>query len=169
MAAINLFVKVINEHLSLITPILVMLIASLITIRYREIIRKRDKFESDYSKFKKAFSAAIDQLESRDTIVNIIILEGFPKHNMAKRDFIHHLHGLRKRRFLKKWKEYDEKYQEIKSLGIFGFGAAIAPSVEALNNCKSSQEVDTWEHDREIQLLKIIHELLAIAKKKIWF
>ena len=78
-----------------------------------------------------------------------------------------HLTGRRKRDFMQKWQEYEEKYYQVKNLGVLGMCMAIAPSVEELEKAKSSPHVmDQWELDRSKELHKIVHDLLQIAKKK---
>ncbi|MRR06534.1 MAG: hypothetical protein EG828_06245 [Deltaproteobacteria bacterium] len=78
-----------------------------------------------------------------------------------------HLNGRRKRDFMQKWQEYEEKYYQVKNLGVFGICAAIAPNVEELEKAKSSPYVmDQWELDRRKELHQIVHDLLQIAKKK---
>ncbi len=98
----------------------------------------------------------------------MLILDEFHKQDIAMKKFIFFLHGKRKSLFLSKWAEYENKYNEIKSLGLMGAIAAIAPDVEALTNA-TSNDAEIWENERKINIHKIITELLEISKIKKWF
>jgi len=125
-------------------------------------------FRSAYGIFRKAFSHTIQQLETGDTTLNLLILGDFLEHDLAMKDFIHNLRGFRKTRFLEKWEEYENKYYEIKNLGVLGFTTAIAPTIEELNNY-TPRDMERWEHNRSKELYKLIHDLLSISSKKCRF
>ena len=129
---------------------------------------RRDEYLKAYSIFSGFFIFIIQQLETGGTDLNPLLLSEFPKHDLAKRDFIQHLSSSRKTRFLHIWEQYEEKYTQVKELGIFGIVAAIAPNIESLNNVKSPADMDHWELDRKNELHKIIHGLLDVAQNKYW-
>lgn len=137
-----------------------------------EFQRRRDdrqEFRTAYAKFAETFSFYLQQLETGETTLNILIVSEFPKHDLARRDFIRHLNKSRQREFNHKWLQYEEKYYQVKNLGVFGICAAIAPNVTELEKAKCSPEImNKWEHDRSKELFKIVHDMLRIAEKKGW-
>lgn len=129
----------------------------------------RQEFRTAYAKFAERFSFFLQQLETGETSLNVLILSEFPKHDLARRDFIRLLSESRKKQFDYKWMQYEEKYYQLKELGVFGMCTAIAPSEFELGKAKCSPvEMDKWELDRRRELHKTIHELLKIAEKKGW-
>ncbi|BEH09083.1 MULTISPECIES: hypothetical protein [Geobacter] len=129
----------------------------------------RQEFRTAYAKFAETFSFYLQQLETGETTLNILIVSEFPKHDLARRDFIRYLQGSRKRKFHRKWLEYEEKYYQVKNLGVLGACVAIAPSTEDLEKAKCSPEMmEKWELDRRKELHRIIHGLLQIAEKQSW-
>lgn len=121
-------------------------------------------FRAASETFRKTFSHSLQQLETGDTTLNLLILGDFPIHDIAMKDFIHNLHGVRKRKFLTKWSEYRHKYYEIKNLGTAGFVAAIAPSTADLQKCTPA-DMEKWELDRTRALYTLICDLKEIASK----
>jgi hypothetical protein len=89
------------------------------------------------------------------------------------KDFIHHLHGMRKRRFIAQWMEYQVTHYKMKKLGFAGAIAAIAPSTVNINNLNSPDEMAAemfrWDSDRRNRLKRVIFAFLAVAKKDSWF
>jgi hypothetical protein len=129
----------------------------------------RQEFRTAYAKFTESFSFYLQQLETGETTLNVLILSEFPKHDLARRDFIRLLSKSRKKQFDLKWKQYEEKYYQIKNLGVLGMCTAIAPSEFELERAKCTPgDMEKWELDRRRELHKIIHELLKIAEKKGW-
>jgi len=129
----------------------------------------RQEFRTAYAKFAETFSFYLQQLETGETTLNILILSEFSKHDLARRDFIRRLRGSRKRKFHHKWLEYEEKYYQVKTLGPLGMCVAIAPDTEKLEKAKCSPEVmEMWELDRRKELHKITHDLLQLAEKQSW-
>lgn len=107
-------------------------------------------------------------MEDNGTSLNYILLTEFKGHLAAKNIFIRNLKGKRLERFNQKWAQYEEQYQEVNGLGVFGVGAAIAPNLEALHGA-GPDDPKKWEADRKQKIHSIITELLEIAKIKIWF
>jgi len=129
----------------------------------------RQEFRTAYAKFAETFSFYHQQLETGETTLNILIVSEFPKHDLARRDFIRHLTGSRKNKFHHKWLEYEEMYYQVKNLGVLGMCIAIAPNAEELEKAKCSPAVmENWELDRRKELHKITHDLLKLAEKKSW-
>jgi len=125
------------------------------------------EFRTAYAKFVEAFTPFLQQLDIGDDTLNALILIEFPKHDLARRDFIRHLRGFHKRKFNKKWLQYEEKYYQIKQFGVMGIVMSFAPSVEAMRKARSSpQDRNKWEMDRRKELYNIISELLKIAERK---
>ena len=124
-------------------------------------------FRTAYSKFAEAFTSFLQQLDIGDDTLNALILIEFPKHDLARRDFIRHLKGSRKRKFNQKWLQYEEKYYQIKQFGAMGIVMSFAPNVEAMRKARSSpQDKIKWEADRRKELYNIISDLLKIAERK---
>jgi hypothetical protein len=129
----------------------------------------RQELRTAYAKFAEIFSFYLQQLETGDTTLNVLIVSEFPKHDLARRDFIRHLNKSRKKQFDHKWQQYEEKYYQVKSLGALGMCVALAPNEFELEKAKCSPiEMENWELDRRRELHKIIHELLKIAEQKGW-
>lgn len=148
-------------------PILVVLVGGFLTIRYKEVCKKREKCDKEYSDFKSTFLNFIKCLEEPEISLNTMILSEFPIHNDARRKFIHNIKGSRLNRFNKKWAEYEEEYNQVKNLGVFGIAAAIAPSHEALINA-THLDAEHWELARKKKIHRIITQLLKISKRNIW-
>jgi hypothetical protein len=129
----------------------------------------RQEFRTAYAKFAETFSFYLQQLETGETTLNILIVSEFSKHDLARRDFIRFLRGSRKHKFHHKWLEYEEKYYQVKRLGPLGMCVAIAPDTEELEKARCSPEVmEKWEFNRRKELYTIIHDLLQIAEKQSW-
>jgi len=129
----------------------------------------RQEFRTAYAKFAESFSFYLQQLETGETTLNVLIVSEFPKHDLARRDFIRLLSKSRKKQFDHKWMQYEEKYYQVKNLGVLGMCVAIAPNEFELVQAKCSPiEMEKWELDRRRELHKLIHELLKIAEKKGW-
>ena len=132
----------------ILVPILCVLIGWLIRIRYKAINQKRAKFAKEYSDYANSFLEFIECLNCKDITLNPEILSGFPKHKRAKDGFIYNLKGKRLDRFHQKWAEYEEEYNQVNDLGIFGIATAIAPNPEALAHA-TSDDAANWEIDRK--------------------
>jgi len=136
------------------------------------IQRQRDdtqEFRTAYAKFHDVFTPYLQQLETTEASLNAIIVSEFPRHDLARRDFIRHLSKSRKRQFNHKWLQYEEKYYEIKSLGPLGICCAIAPSEFDLEKAKCSPHTMLkWDIDRRKELHNIILDLLKISERKGW-
>lgn len=130
-------------------------------------------FRADYDAFRKTFTYAIQQLDNKDSSLNKLIIDEYPKHDIAMKDFIHHLHGMRKRRFIAKWIVYQVAFYKVKKLGSVGAIAAIAPSTVDIDNLNSPDEMAAemfrWDSDRRKKLKRVILAFLAVAKKDSWF
>lgn len=152
---------------STIIPILAILIAGFITIRYKEASKKREKLDKEYSEFSDAFLDFFKTLESSTANLNYSIVTEYPRHIEARRRFIHNLKGSRLNSFNKKWGEYTEHYNTVNNLGPLGVTISIAPSNEELQNA-THLDAPRWENDRKNEIHEIISELLIISKFKIW-
>jgi len=153
-------------------PILVVLVGSFITIRYKETMKKRDKFDEEYSKFSKPLLHFIEGIKDSRVDLNSSFLTEFRGQKLLKDVFIRNLKRKRLNRFNQKWAEYEAEYNQVKGNGVHLIGAAIAPSQEALENAIRSRDRNAprkWEADRKQNIHNIISELLEIAKIKIWF
>lgn len=129
----------------------------------------RQEFKTAYAKFAESFSFYLQQLETGETTLNVLIVSEFPKHDLARRDFIRLLSRSRKKQFGHKWMQYEEKYYQVKNLGVLGMCVAIAPNEFELEKAKCSpDEMEKWELDRRRELHKIILDLLKISEKKGW-
>ncbi len=149
-------------------PILCVLIGWLIHIRYKEVCQKRENFDKEYSKFSAPLLHFINAIQDKKISLNASLLSEFDSHKSAKDIFLHNLKGRRLDRFNQKWAEYEKQYQEVAGRGVFGIGAAIAPSLEALQGA-TPDDPPKWEADRKQKIHTIITVLLEISKVKIWF
>ena len=128
---------------------------------------RRDEYLRDYATFSGAFDHAIEQIKSKGTTLNILILGEYPKHEVAMSAFIHHLKGKRKQRFQDKWNEYNGIYQKLKSLG-HAWVAAIMAITPSPDSPTTPQDLDRYERDRTQNYFRIIQELLEIGKIEHW-
>lgn len=118
------------------------------------IIEIGKDFSFQYIQFANTFSSFIQQLESGNETLNVLIVNEFPKHDLARIDFIRFLGKRRRKIFNKKWASYVEKYNQVKQLGPMGMIVVF----------------ETSDRDRKKELIQLIQELLKIAKKKCyWF
>ena len=173
MTFLNFIINSIGEHLIISYSIIAILLTAFITIRYNEIKTKREKFEKEYSEFKQPVIYFIEGCLKREAVsLNMAFLGVFNEHERAKNAFIHNLHGRFQwrclSRFNKKWKEYEEEYNDIKQQGVFAVAMAIAPTEEALRNAKPG-DARKWENDRKDNLHNIILALFEISKQRIWY
>ncbi|MBA4313159.1 MAG: hypothetical protein C0417_11080 [Chlorobiaceae bacterium] len=125
----------------------------------------RQEYRTSYAKFAESFSSFLQQLEMGPATLNLLIVEDFPKHDLARRDFERYLSRRTKGRFYRKWLEYEEKYYQVKQLGIMGMAVALAPPGFDLRTSRPTPEdMIQWEFDRKKELRGIIHELLEIVE-----
>ena len=151
----------------ILVPILCVLIGCLIHIRYKEVCNKRERFRKEHSGFTNSFFDFIECLKSETISLNPSILSEFPQHKRARNAFIDNLKGLRRKRFNKKWAEYEKKYNTVANQGVFGRLAAFAPSQEALEKA-THLDAEQWELDRKKKIHRIITQLLKISKRNFW-
>ena len=144
------------------------LLAAFIAERFYTIHKKREKFDKEYTKFSEPLLNFAVGIQDKKVTLNYALSTEFKNHRLLKDVFISNLKGKRLRRFNEKWAEYEEHYKEVANRGVFGIGAAIAPSPEALANA-TPDDPPKWEADRKTEVHSIITELLEIAKIKIWF
>ena len=152
----------------ILIPILCVLVGWFIHIRYKEVSRKRTKSDQEYSNFAEPLSHFITSIQDKKVHLNYALSTEFENHRLLKDIFIMNLRGHRLRRFNEKWAQYEEHYQEVAKHGAFGIGAAIAPSLEALQGA-TPDDPPNWEAAKKKEVHSIISELLKIAKVKIWF
>ena len=152
---------------NILIPILVVLVGWLIHIRYKEVCRKREEFDKEYSKFAAPFLHFINAIQDEQISLNASLLAEFNEHKCAKEIFMNNLSGRRLNNFTQKWAEYEDEYYQVKDLGIFGVAAAIAPSQEALAKA-THLDAENWEIERKRKIHSTITELLKISKRKIW-
>jgi hypothetical protein len=137
------------------------------------VVRRRDnrqEFRSAYVKFAETFTDYFQALDNIEITLNTLIVGEFSKHDLAMRNFLRFLDGRRKKKFLRKWYEYEQKYYQIKQLGPMGMAVAIAPSDVDINKVgHKPEEMIRWDVNRRKELYKIINELLQIADKKYLF
>jgi len=125
---------------------------------------RKQEYRTAYAKFAETFTPYLQDLEMGQSTLNVLIVGEFPKHDLARRDFIRHL-GRRKKKFHRKWLEYEEKYYEVQRLGTMGMAVALAPpSFDLARTRPSPEDMIQWELDRRRELHKIVSELFHIAK-----
>ena len=153
---------------TIIITILIALVGWFVTIRYKEVSQKRVKFNEEYFKFSEPLLHFAVGIQDKKVALNYALSTTFKTHRLLKDVFIRNLKGKRLKKFNEKWTQYEEQYQEVNSLGVFGIGAAIPPNLEALHKA-GPDDPPKWEADRKQKIHSIITELLKIAKIKIWF
>jgi hypothetical protein len=127
---------------------------------------KRDEYLRDYTIFCDSFSYAINQIKTRSTALNLIILGEFPKHDEAVAKFISHLKGKRLNRFQENWEKYKYEYQKLKNVHIiFAATSNLLPYAEEPKN-----EEDLLKHaEMEYEyILGLLHGILQTSKLKTW-
>ena len=144
------------------------LLTAFIAERFYTIHKKREIFNREYAKFSEPLLNFTIGIQDKKVNLNCALSAEFKNHRLLEDVFIRNLKGKRLRRFNEKWAEYEKHYNEIANCGVFGIGAAIAPSSEALANA-TPDDPPKWEADRKNEVHSIITELLEIAKMKIWF
>lgn len=151
----------------ILIPILCVLIGWLIRIRYKEVCQKREDISKEYAKFADPLLHFINAIQDKKISLNASLLSEFDSHKTAKDIFVQNLKGRRLDRFNQKWSEYEDEYNQVSNLGIFGITTAIAPSQEALAHATTGDAAN-WEADRKKRIHYIITELLKISKVRIW-
>jgi len=144
------------------------LLTAFIAERFYTVHKKRTNFDKEYSKFSEPLLNFLNTMQDNGASLNYLLLTEFKGHRASKNIFISNLKGRYLDSFNKKWAEYEEQYQEVAGGGVFGIGAAIAPSLEALQGA-TPDDPPKWEADRKQKIHAIITELLEISKPKIWF
>ena len=162
------FLDYINSHLKIVGSVLGTLFLFEARIRYKETMIKRKKFEIHRIAFANPIKEIIADLR-QGTHLNTALLTQYPIHKNAMLDFVDSLRSFDKRRFLKKWEKYEDEYNKVKNLSIYERYAAIAPSEEALLNNPKPEEVQGWEENRKENIINILHDILKISKRNIWF
>lgn len=138
---------------------------------YRLAIRRdnRNAYKTAYKVFRSIFTDTLQQLETGDTTLNVLILQDFPKHDAAFKEFYPSFKFLRKRRIYKKWHEYENMYYELKNIQMpFALAMAIPPPGESIMN-PTPEVTQQWENIRADKLYNIIHDLLKLTIKNRWF
>ncbi|NVK20880.1 MAG: hypothetical protein HWD86_00020 [Kangiellaceae bacterium] len=156
----------IDKYLLTLLPVLV---TAWIGIRIFEVRAKRGEAKAEYEKFKSAIWPFLHSILSEEGNLNAELLQHFPTHKNAAREYINNLNGRKKKKFIEIWHKYETEYQQIKSLGPFAVAVAIAPNEADLPKGPNSAEMIQWEVDRINNINKLLNELLQVAQKKIWF
>lgn len=129
----------------------------------------RISFKTAYESFRRVFTGTLQQLETGDTTLNILILGDFPKHDAAFKEFFPSFRCIRKKRINKKWQEYENMYYELKRAPFpFSWTLAIPPPNEVVIN-PTPEVTQRWEDIRTKKLYNIIHDLLSLTSKNKWF
>jgi len=155
-----------EPYISILLPVL---IAALIGIRVYEVRNKQMAVNSEYNKFKDAIWPFLHSILSDSGNLNSELLQHFPSHKNAAREFIGNLKGKNKKQFNKLWMAYESEYLQVKSLGVFAPAVAIAPSEVDLRSKPNSSEMENWEIDRVNKITSLLNALLKTAKVQIWF
>ena len=155
-----------NPYVSVLLPVLV---AALIGIRIYDVRNKQIKIDAEYNKFKKTIWPFLHSILSESGNLNSELLQHFPEHKNAAREFIGNLKGKRKKQFNKLWAAYEAEYLQVKSLGAFAPAVAIAPCEVDLKNNPNALEMESWEIDRINTISSLLNALLKTAKVQIWF
>ena len=155
-----------NPYISILLPVLV---AALIGIRVYDVRNKQTAFNSEYDKFKDAIWPFLHSILSDSGNLNAELLQSFPGHKNAAREFIGNLKSKKKQQFNKLWEAYEGEYLQVKSLGVFAPVVAIAPSDADLKSNPNASEMANWEIDRINRIVSLLNALLKTAKVKIWF
>lgn len=74
---------------------------------------KRVEARAAYLKFAETFTPFIRHLELEDTNLDSLIEEEFPKHDLARYNFMRYLDASCRKRFDEKWLQYKKHYEQI--------------------------------------------------------
>lgn len=130
---------------------------------------KRSSFKAAYETFRSVFTTTLQQLETGDTTLNVLILGDFPKHDAAFKEFFSYFKFFRKKWIYKKWQEYEGMYYELKKVPFpFSVTLAIPPPGELPIN-PTPETTQRWENIRINKLYNIIQDLLNLTSKNSWF
>ncbi len=154
------------SYLVILLPIL---ITAWIGIRIHEVRTKQAKVDLAYDKFKEVIWPFMHAILSDECNLNIELIQHFSDQKNAAREYIQNLKGKKKNEFIELWAEYENMYDEVKSLGIFAPAVAIAPSEKDLAKNTNAKEMVDWEVERINKLSRLLTKLLETAKIKIWF
>lgn len=127
---------------------------------------RRKEYVKGYADFRDSFDYAVDQIKTRNTTLNLIILGEFPKHDIAMTKFVGYLKGKRLNRFKENWEKYKHEYQKFNGVHVaFVASINLLPYTEAPKN-----EEDLLKHtEMEYEyILSLIHSILKEAKLKTW-
>ncbi len=155
-----------DPYISVLLPILV---AALIGIRIYDVRNKQIQMDAEYNKFKEAIWPFLHSILSESGNLNSELLQHFPEHKNAAREFIGNLKGKKKKQFSKLWAAYEAEYFQIKSLGAFAPVVAVAPSEADLKSNPNALKMESWEIDRINTISSLLSTLLKTAKVQIWF
>ncbi len=156
------FDPVIYVSLGAILGAVLLKLFQLLIDQYRS---RSQEYRTAYAKFAETFTPYLQDLEMGESTLNVLIVGEFPKHDLARRDFIRHLGRRSKRKFDYKWLEYEQKYYEVKQLGVIGMAVALAPpGYDLVKNRPMPDDMIKWELNRRQALHNIITELLHITK-----
>jgi hypothetical protein len=155
-----------SPYLSILLPVLV---AALIGIRVYDVRNKQIEANSNYNKFKDVIWPFLHSILSGSGNLNAELLQHFPNHKNAAREYVENLKGKKKIQFGKLWAAYEDEYLQVNSLGAFAPAVAIAPSHADLTKGPNAGEMEQWETDRVNKITVLLKDLLKVAKVKIWF
>ena len=156
----------IENYLLALLPVL---LTAEIGIRIFEVRTKRNETKQEYEKLKNAIWPFLHSILSEGESLNAELLQHFPNHKNAAREYLNSLKGKKKKQFIAIWQEYETVYQQVKSLGPFAVAAAIAPSEADLSKRPGQVEMIQWEVDRVNNISRLLEKLLKVAEQKIWF
>ncbi|WLE96435.1 MAG: hypothetical protein QTN59_17345 [Candidatus Electrothrix communis] len=155
-----------NLHQYLIT-LLSLLLPVWIGIRIFEVRSKQKKIDAEYEKLRSSIWPFLHAINSTEGNLNAELLTHFPNHKNAAREYIEHLSGRRRKKFIRAWVEYEEQYDIVNSLGVMAPAVAIAPSEADLSKGPNAQEMIRWEIDRVDRVTESLNRLLDTARIKL--
>jgi len=97
-----------DPYTSILLPVLV---AALIGIRVYEVRKKQSAIDTEYNKFKDAIWPFLHTILS-DSNLNSELLQYFPSHKNAAREYISNLRGKKKKQFSELWAAYESERSE---------------------------------------------------------
>lgn len=147
-----------NLHQYLIT-LLSLLLPVWIGIRIFEVRSKQQKIDAEYEKLRSSIWPFLHAINSTEGNLNAELLTHFPNHKNAAREYIEHLSGRRRKKFIRAWVEYEEQYDLVDSLGVMAPAVAIAPSEADLSKGPNAQEMIRWEIDRVDRVTESLNRL----------
>ncbi len=133
---------------------------------------KRVEARAAYLKFAETFTPFIRHLELEDTNLDSLIEEEFPKHDLARYNFMRYLDASCRKRFDEKWLQYKKHYEQIAEVHKQWETVRLSSRVDNEHRQNFARvealKTEMWNSrdNRRKDLLNVIQKILEIAERK---